>query len=484
MFYQLAFSIFIIYTQAKEENDLHVVFDKNSKQFFEKNEISMIFFYTPQCGHCERFQPEVEKAAKQLKEEGFVFAKVDGHNYKDIAKQFEVNGFPSVILSQDHGKKYKKFEGPRTSDSVIMWMYEQLNEGTKELKTIQQIKDQISKSQLMYLYMAQNDEDRGFRRYKDYSHAYGNLEFYHTFLENAQQELGFSPTDSLVAYKKYDKSPVVYQPKQIKVSDLKAFIETNQFQRLHEYNEDIAKKIFKQDRSTLILLIDETQMKDRNAHDALKSISLDHPHEDHLLFVKCSITNQLFPELQKQIGDFTGTPALFGLQKYGVYKYKFNQAFTKQNLDQFILDFKNGKAPKHYKSQKLDNSFYSENVEILTGNSYQKVINSSEDWVIFYYNSFDSEHLSLLKEFAEISKFISQISKVKFAIADVTQNEFSDFSDPTDIYKIRLYKGNKSYTKFIQKVNIIQRERLINFIKEHSNHEFNDDRKNNHRDDL
>lgn len=47
MYFQIAFSILILFAQAKEENDLHVVFDKNYKQFFEKNEISMIFFFTP-----------------------------------------------------------------------------------------------------------------------------------------------------------------------------------------------------------------------------------------------------------------------------------------------------------------------------------------------------------------------------------------------------------------------------------------------------
>lgn len=62
----------------------------------------------------------------------------------------------------------------------------------------------------MFLFMAPNSEDRGYKRYKDYSHVYGNLQFYHTFLESAALELGFGPTDSLVAYKKYDKSPVVY----------------------------------------------------------------------------------------------------------------------------------------------------------------------------------------------------------------------------------------------------------------------------------
>lgn len=51
------FGILILFlgVLSKEENDLHVLFDKNYKQFLDKNEISMLFFFTPQCGHCERF---------------------------------------------------------------------------------------------------------------------------------------------------------------------------------------------------------------------------------------------------------------------------------------------------------------------------------------------------------------------------------------------------------------------------------------------
>ena len=44
---------------------------------------------------------------------------------------------------------------------------------------------------------------------------------------------------------------------------------------------------------------------------------------------------------------------------------------------------------------------------------------------------------------------------MKFGIVDVAKNELSDFSDPTDIVKIRLYKGAKNYARFTLKVNKI-----------------------------
>ena len=55
MFLIIAFLLIYTGSLAKEENDLQLLIDKNYKQFLDKNQISMLFFYTPQCGHCERF---------------------------------------------------------------------------------------------------------------------------------------------------------------------------------------------------------------------------------------------------------------------------------------------------------------------------------------------------------------------------------------------------------------------------------------------
>ena len=62
-------------------------------------------FYAPWCGHCKRLEPELEKVAKALVDEGLraKVAKMDADNgkHKPIAKRYGVKGFPSLRVFVD-----------------------------------------------------------------------------------------------------------------------------------------------------------------------------------------------------------------------------------------------------------------------------------------------------------------------------------------------------------------------------------------------
>lgn len=84
-------------------------------------------------------------------EEGFHFGKLEAEANKDVAKTYEVTGYPTLLYFRD-GKKVGKYEGTRTDDAIAMWLYEQVNPGTQEMRSIEDLEDEIEKHDCLFVF--------------------------------------------------------------------------------------------------------------------------------------------------------------------------------------------------------------------------------------------------------------------------------------------------------------------------------------------
>ncbi len=90
----------------------------------KKSNLTKVYnFNTAWCGYSVRFQPEWEKFEKEVKARNDLSnvraydIKCDNAANKQMCTDYEVPGFPSVIIEKD-GKRVD-YDGPRTANGII-----------------------------------------------------------------------------------------------------------------------------------------------------------------------------------------------------------------------------------------------------------------------------------------------------------------------------------------------------------------------------
>lgn len=107
-----------------DDNGVKVLNRDTFAHFVQPLDLIMVEFYAPWCGHCKKMEPEYAKAAKILAKEGITLAKVDATKESDLAKEFMVQGFPTILIFRK-GEKVDTYEGGRTSQEIVEYMQKQ-----------------------------------------------------------------------------------------------------------------------------------------------------------------------------------------------------------------------------------------------------------------------------------------------------------------------------------------------------------------------
>ena len=101
---------------ASNSDVIELTDDNFSQNVLQGDEIWVVEFYAPWCGHCQRFAPEYSKAAKALKGVAKVAA-IDADKYPSYAGSYAVQGFPTVKIFVDKNKP-QDFSGDRSATGI------------------------------------------------------------------------------------------------------------------------------------------------------------------------------------------------------------------------------------------------------------------------------------------------------------------------------------------------------------------------------
>ena len=115
--------------EALVDTSSNDVEDVNGESSFEQkiaNGTSMVFFHAVWCSKCAAQRPAFEEASKDMELSFAKFFEVDYEENKEIVDQYNIPGFPTIVIYKD-GVEQAKFSGTGHSKEKLaeqLKMYE------------------------------------------------------------------------------------------------------------------------------------------------------------------------------------------------------------------------------------------------------------------------------------------------------------------------------------------------------------------------
>ncbi|KAJ2705191.1 protein disulfide-isomerase precursor, partial [Coemansia spiralis] len=109
---------------SSSSSDVKVLTTETFKEWTAAQELALVEFYAPWCGHCKSLAPEYEKAATTLKDEGISLAKVDCTEEQALCEEMEVPGFPTLKIFRSGTPT--DYNGPRKEEGIVSYLRKQL----------------------------------------------------------------------------------------------------------------------------------------------------------------------------------------------------------------------------------------------------------------------------------------------------------------------------------------------------------------------
>ncbi|AED97362.1 PDI-like 1-4 [Arabidopsis thaliana] len=231
-------------TPEIDEKDVVVIKERNFTDVIENNQYVLVEFYAPWCGHCQSLAPEYAAAATELKEDGVVLAKIDATEENELAQEYRVQGFPTLLFFVDG--EHKPYTGGRTKETIVTWVKKKIGPGVYNLTTLDDAEKVLTSGNKVVLGYLNSLVGVEHDQLNAASKAEDDVNFYQTVNPDVAKMFHLDPESkrpALVLVKKEEEKISHFDGEFVK-SALVSFVSANKLALVSVFTRETAPEIF------------------------------------------------------------------------------------------------------------------------------------------------------------------------------------------------------------------------------------------------
>ena len=419
------------------ENDVIILTDSTFDKAVAKYDYLLVLFYAPWCGHCKKFHPEYEKAAKTLRKENLYLSKVDATVEKKLAEKFEIQGFPTVKLFIK-GEAIE-YTGGRKEQEVINWMRKKTGPATKLIQSTEDIDKLKKDNDVVLIYFGNNKNELD--EYTKVARKNEDFPFANVENEEIAKKLGIK-MGTVVMFRNFEE-PQKELSGSLTSKKIEEFIDSFSSPKVMGFDEKAAQIIFGKAIPAIILYCDKNSDKWDEYRKLMETIS--DKIGGKLKVVQTDIKEGMASRLAEYIGvKESDLPSVrIADTRIDLKKYNMEGEINEKNILKFIEDWENNKLKPHLKSAE-EPKVNKDDVFVVVGKTYEKeVINNDKDVMLLFYAPWCGHCKALHPKYEEVAKKLKEKNpKLLLAKIDATENEVENINI-SGFPTVKFYPGNK-----------------------------------------
>lgn len=467
------FAIVAIVARAAIELDGNVLVldDSNFDDAVSQYSKILVEFYAPWCGHCKSLAPEWAKAAVTLKDSTVKLAKVDATVATNLAKEYEIKGFPTIKFFKNG--KPSEYQGGRTEKDIVSWVNKKEGPAFITVSSEDDLLKLQEKHEVVVLGAFTSVDSAALKAYQSFaSDSELEVPFAVTTSTEVLGKLAVS-TNTVIVLKNFDeKRGDLAVGDAFDADAATVFINGESTPLIQEFSQETSRAIFSSKITKHALFFTD---KEASHHSSTVSTfsTVAKGFKGQALFVNVPASEE-----NKRVLDFFGIAkdqlpffvlADMNPEAGGMKKYIYSGAFETAAIEGFFADYFSGKLSPTLKSEDPSSADTAGNVVVLKGKSFNDlVINNSKDVFVEFYAPWCGHCKQLAPTWDALGEEFAGNANIVIAKMDATANEIDVKGlEVKGFPTLYFLKGDKKDAP-VKYEGARELEPLITFVKENA----------------